>query len=118
MCFKLVLRIAQRFNLATQGGHDSLNQDYSETGFYREGCGGRVKKALYERRYAAFTELLKEERRRAGLTQAALAKKLRRPQSYVSKYERGGRRIDVVEFLEIARVVGFDPSEFLKKLSF
>jgi transcriptional regulator with XRE-family HTH domain len=33
--------------------------------------------------------LLKEERKKAGLTQAALAKELRRPQSYVSKYERG-----------------------------
>jgi transcriptional regulator with XRE-family HTH domain len=76
-----------------------------------------VKKALYKRGYAAFTNLLKEERRGAGLTQARLAKKLRRPQSYVSKYERGGRRIDVVEFLEIARAIGFDPNEFLKKLN-
>jgi transcriptional regulator with XRE-family HTH domain len=76
-----------------------------------------VKKALYERSYAAFTDLLREERREAGLTQAMLAKKLRRPQSYVSKYERGDRRIDVVEFLEIARAIGFDPNEFLKKLN-
>ena len=75
-----------------------------------------MKKALYQRSYAAFTELLKEERRSAGLTQAALAKKLRRPQSYVSKYERGDRRLDVIEFLEIARAVGFDPGEILSKL--
>jgi ribosome-binding protein aMBF1 (putative translation factor) len=51
-----------------------------------------------------------------SLTQAKLAKKLRRPQSYVSKYERGDRRLDVIEFLEVARAVGFDPSEFLRKL--
>jgi transcriptional regulator with XRE-family HTH domain len=76
-----------------------------------------VKKALYERSYATFTNLLKEERGEAGLTQAELAKKLRRPQSYVSKYERGERRIDVVEFLEIARAIGFDPGEFLRKLN-
>ena len=76
----------------------------------------RVKKALYERSYAAFTELLKAERRKAGLTQAMLAKKLRRPQSYVSKYERGDRRLDVIEFLEIARAIKFDPSEFLQRL--
>lgn len=75
-----------------------------------------MKKALYERNYAAFTDLLKEERKKAGLTQAKLAKKLRRPQSYVSKYERGDRRLDVIEFLEIARAVGFDPGEFLQKL--
>jgi transcriptional regulator with XRE-family HTH domain len=76
-----------------------------------------VKKALYEQSYAAFTDLLKEERKSAGLTQAKLAKKLRRPQSYVSKYERGDRRLDVIEFLEIARVIGFDPTTFLSRLS-
>ena len=75
-----------------------------------------MKKALYERSYAAFTELLKEERKNAGLTQAALAKKLRRPQSYVSKYERGDRRLDVIEFIEVARVIGFDIHDFLRKL--
>lgn len=77
-----------------------------------------MKKSLYEQSYAAFTEILKEERKKAGLTQAALAKKLRRPQSYVSKYERGDRRLDVVEFLEIARAIKFDPNEFLRKLDF
>ena len=77
-----------------------------------------MKKSLYERSYAAFTELLKEERRKAGLTQAMLAKKLRRPQSYVSKYERGDRRLDVIEFLEIARAIKFDPSEILQRLDF
>ncbi|OLE51295.1 MAG: transcriptional regulator [Acidobacteria bacterium 13_1_20CM_3_53_8] len=75
-----------------------------------------MKKALYEQSYAAFTDLLKEERKKAGLTQAQLAKKLRRPQSYVSKYERGDRRLDVIEFLEIARVIGVDPTVFLKNL--
>lgn len=75
-----------------------------------------MKKALYERSYAAFTNLLKEERKRAGLTQAMLAKRLRRPQSYVSKYERGDRRLDVIEFLEIARAMKFDPGEFLQRL--
>lgn len=77
-----------------------------------------MKKALYERSYAAFMDLLREERRKAGLTQAMLAKKLRRPQSYVSKYERGDRRLDVIEFLEIARAIKFDPSEFLQRLDF
>lgn len=37
-------------------------------------------------------------------------------QSYVSKYERGERRLDVVEFLEIARVIGLDPHELLREL--
>lgn len=75
-----------------------------------------MKKSFYERRQAAFTELLKGARKKADLTQVKLAKKLRRPQSYVSKYERGDRRLDVIEFLEIARVIGFDPHELLREL--
>lgn len=74
-----------------------------------------MRKSVYEQRYAAFAGLLRGERKKAGMTQARLAKKLRRPQSYVSKYERGDRRLDVVEFLEVARAVGFDPNEFLKR---
>ncbi|MGD0950683.1 MAG: helix-turn-helix transcriptional regulator [Candidatus Binatia bacterium] len=39
-----------------------------------------------------------------------------RPQSFVSKYERGERRLDLVEFLDIARVLGLDAGEFIKRL--
>lgn len=75
-----------------------------------------MKKTLREQRYAALTSLLRDKRKKAGMTQAELAKKLRRPQSYVSKYERGDRRLDMIEFLEIAQVIGFDINEFLQKL--
>lgn len=43
-----------------------------------------------------------------GLTQAALAAALDRPQSFVSKYERGERRLDFVEVLEVAGVLEID----------
>lgn len=75
-----------------------------------------VKKAIREQMYAAFAALLRGERKKAGLTQAKLAKKLRRPQSFVSKYERGDRQLDVIEFIEVAQVIGFDPHDFLRKL--
>lgn len=75
-----------------------------------------MKKVLREQMYAAFTTSLRGERKKAGLTQAMLAKKLRRPQSFVSKYERGDRRLDVVEFIEVAQAIGFDPHEFLRRL--
>jgi transcriptional regulator with XRE-family HTH domain len=47
-------------------------------------------------------------RNRAGLTQAQLARLLRKPQSFVSNYERGQRRIDVLELLRIVEVLKGD----------
>ena len=57
----------------------------------------------------------KEMRIAAGLTQAALATRLDRPRSFVAKYEGGERRVDVIEFIEIAGAIGFDPTEFIKE---
>jgi transcriptional regulator with XRE-family HTH domain len=50
-----------------------------------------------------------EARKKAGLTQSQLARKLRKSQSFVAKYEGGERRIDVVELLGIATAIGTDP---------
>jgi len=60
--------------------------------------------------------MLVEAREAAGLTQVELAGRLDRPQSFVSKIERGVRKMDVIEFVEIARAIGFDPAAFLRKL--
>jgi transcriptional regulator with XRE-family HTH domain len=60
--------------------------------------------------------MLVEAREAAGLTQVELAGRLERPQSFVSKIERGIRKMDVIEFVEIARAIGFDPVAFLRKL--
>ena len=57
-------------------------------------------------RYARLTELLVQARQAAGLNQVDLAARLGRPQSYVSKYESGERRLDVVEFIEAAEAIG------------
>ena len=54
--------------------------------------------------------LLAEGRVAAGLTQVALAERLQRPQSFVSKYEGGERRLDVVEFIEVTQAIGCDPA--------
>lgn len=70
-----------------------------------------------KKRYDRLRILLVEAREEAGLTQVQLGKKLRRPQAFVSKIERGLRRVDVLEFLEIARAIGFDPHEFIDRLN-
>lgn len=69
-----------------------------------------------EERYERLRALLVKARKDAGLTQEEVAAKLRRPQSFVWKIENGVRRIDVVEFLEFAKAVGFDPHELLRNL--
>jgi transcriptional regulator with XRE-family HTH domain len=54
--------------------------------------------------YRRFLARLRAARERAGLTQAEVARRLRRPQSFVSKCEAGERRIDVVELSGFARI--------------
>lgn len=60
--------------------------------------------------------MLVQARRAAGLTQMALSRKLGKPQSFVSKYEGGERRLDVVEFLEITRALRADAVRIIKML--
>lgn len=61
-------------------------------------------------------ELLIEARKSADLTQGQLAERIGRTQSFVSNYERGGRRIEVADFLVIARALGQDPQEMLGRV--
>jgi transcriptional regulator with XRE-family HTH domain len=71
---------------------------------------------LYSDAYAAFVEVVVAARRTAGLTQADLASRLHRPQSFVSKSERKERRLDVVEFVEIAEALGLSPAELFARV--
>jgi transcriptional regulator with XRE-family HTH domain len=62
--------------------------------------------------YKRFRELLIAERKSANFTQQNLAARLTKPQSFVSEYKRGERRLDVVEFGEVAKALGIDPIRF------
>lgn len=73
-------------------------------------------KTLRSPRQGRLIDLLVEQRERAGLTQAQLAAKLGRYQSVVSSMENGGRRIDVVELLEIAEIIGLDLHKLIDDL--
>ncbi len=73
-------------------------------------------KSAYTQDYACFRAMLVEARTRGALTQAELASRLRRPQSFVSKYESGERRLDHVEFLEVARALGVEAADFILHL--
>lgn len=73
-------------------------------------------KSVFTDEYRLFRKMLTEARESAGLTQTQLAKALRQPQSFVSKYENGKRRLDVIEFLQIADCLRFDAHAFLERL--
>lgn len=76
-----------------------------------------MRKSLRSKQHEHLVELLTEARKSARLTQAQVATKLDRPQSFVAKYENGERRIDVVEFLAIATALKADPLLLLKRLT-
>lgn len=69
--------------------------------------------SIFTDRHQAFISFLAAARKEAGLTQVELAARLGKPQSYVSKVERGERRIDVIEFCLIAEALDRDPVELL-----
>ena len=60
--------------------------------------------------------MLVEQRKLVGLRQVDLAEKMGVYQSWVTHMESGQRRIDVIELIELGKVLKFDPIEFLKKL--
>jgi len=61
-------------------------------------------KSIYSKDYRNVIQKLKKARLDAGLKQSEVAQKLKKPQSYVSKIERGERRIDITELKELAKI--------------
>ena len=75
-----------------------------------------LRKTLRTRKHQILIEILVEAREKAGLTQRDVAARIKRPNSFVGRMEAGERRIDVIEFIEIARVLGADPREMFGRL--
>ncbi len=68
-------------------------------------------------RNQAFLQAIRRIRNEAGLTQVELAEQLGKPQSYISKYESGERKLDYLEVLDICEACGVTPTRFNKLLS-
>ena len=75
-----------------------------------------MRKSIHTKKYRLLLDWLIEARKDADLTRQQVADKLGRPQSFVAKYEGGERRLDVVEFLEIAGILGADPRAIIQDL--
>lgn len=67
-------------------------------------------KSVFTDANKAVIAVLVDARKSAGVRQEDLAKRLGKPQSFVSRIEGGQRRVDVIEFYAIARALGVDPA--------
>lgn len=80
-----------------------------------------LRKTLRTRGNRILIQVLVSAREKAGLTQRELATRLVRPHSFIGRIEAGTRRVDVVEFVDIAQAMETEPDElfvaFLKRLS-
>lgn len=72
-----------------------------------------MEKSTFTREYKHLTRLLHKSRERAGLTQVELAKRIGETQSYVSKVERGERRLDLVQLQVFCRALKTSLSAFV-----
>ena len=77
-----------------------------------------ARRDTYGPQHRAIIAKLVESRRAAGMTQVELARALGTDQSQISKIERGERRLDVIDYLRICRVIGVDPAEPLRTVTF
>lgn len=71
--------------------------------------------SIFTQRHQELIGFLTAVRNAAGVTQVELAERLGKPQSFVSKVERGERRLDVIEFCQVAEALGRDPAELLRE---
>lgn len=67
-------------------------------------------------RYDQLHRALIEARQSRLLTQLEVASRLGKPQSYISKYESGERRLDVIEFLQVCSALNIKPISILRRL--
>lgn len=76
----------------------------------------RVSRGLQSPPYKKLRRLLADARAEAGLTQTQVAERVRRPQSYVSKYENGERQLDVIEFIAVCDAMNVSPCSIVEQL--
>lgn len=75
-----------------------------------------MRDTLRSPRQIKLRKLLRDLREKAGLTQADVAERLDKPQSFVAKYEGGERRLSVIEFIDVVRALGVEPIVAMRHL--
>ncbi|WP_299326381.1 helix-turn-helix transcriptional regulator [Parasphingopyxis sp.] len=72
---------------------------------------------LYQRENWLLRKIMKRKREEAGLRQSDLAEQTNRSQAYISKFENGSLRLDVVDFLAFCRVIGCNPHDVIDEMT-
>jgi transcriptional regulator with XRE-family HTH domain len=75
-----------------------------------------VARGIHDERYKRLIETLAAARRAAGVSQVEFATRLGKRQQFVSKYESGERRLDVVEFADIGRALDLDVAKLVGEI--
>ncbi|MBO1903654.1 helix-turn-helix transcriptional regulator [Microvirga sp. 3-52] len=75
-----------------------------------------MQKSIHTKRQERLRALLKAARKKAGLTQDELAERMGAYKTFVSKYERGERQLDVVEFIAVAEALKLDPRALIDQV--
>jgi transcriptional regulator with XRE-family HTH domain len=75
-----------------------------------------MEKSIYTKQQEQLQELLRKLREEAGLRQVDLANLLGEPQPFVSRYERGERRLDILELRRVCKTLGVDFRQFVDRL--
>lgn len=74
-----------------------------------------MQKSIYTAEHERFLQLLRQIRKEAGLTQSQLAERLGTLQSRITDYERGVRRMDLMELRQVCEAVGIPLAEFIRR---
>jgi transcriptional regulator with XRE-family HTH domain len=74
-----------------------------------------MEKSIHTPEQKALQRLLRQIRRGAGLRQEDLAQLLAKPQSFVSNYERGERRLDLLELRQVCEAAGISLTDFVQR---
>ena len=74
-----------------------------------------MEKSVFTSEYRILCKMLREKRKTAQLTQIDLAKRLKETQSFVSKVERGDRRMDIVQLKQFCKAINVSFVEFVKE---
>lgn len=74
-----------------------------------------MRKSIHSAEHQRLTALLRHLRKDAGLNQGELADRLGKPQSFVSKYETGERRLDLIELRQVCSALGVTLGELVSR---